>query len=578
MRSFSVVLVLGLVALVPAVALVPGVALAGDCRPAPSAEDLALAPDAALGRAKALVDAGKFEEAASLYRAVALANPSTDAGRAAVRGSLEALALGGGSPNPVNPECFVRMGEDVAEYDRLICAPERDPHAAAKPVAELCRSVLGIERDIERLRAEHLYEAGNEKGGEEAREAYARAAEVYESIWTRFGPKLCAYADDGCARFDEVLTNAALAYHAARDYPSARRVRAVLLDPKNKLDASDLGVRAILDQGREWQSLGEYAEAAESYETFAKRAPKHERAAEALTDAVVLRLALGQMERARADAEVIEAMHGSERLAAGVILGILVTHADRDTAAVTEAYAAKKDAFFHEHADAMQIAQFDGVRAKGLVALGKTTAAEKLYAPLARIGTGGEIEKWVKAIDPDSPEGMRKLGRALTAVGEARLYLGSVAADKAIAMAITKGDVASYKAKRAAVEAAERELAKVLEVQPAPSPSTVVAAGVKVARMHAQLWGATYLALGGDAGKIEEDRATAANRTCLSYSAKWQYWVPGVERCASWVADHDPLYALDPGLPPMPPTPMTLPPSQPWFVDRKNAAVSAPGA
>lgn len=566
-------------------ALAPRAARAGDCRPAPAPEDLALAPGAAIGKAKALADAGRFEEAGALYRAVALANPSTDDGRAAVRGSLESLALAGGSPlpgadpraaaSPGNTECFTRIGEDVAEYDRLVCAPEPDPHAAAKPIAELCRVVLGIERDVERLRSERLYEDGAEQTGEEARATYARAGELYESIWTRFGPRLCAYGPDACARFDEVLANAATAYHMARDFPAARRARGALRDPKNGFDGSELAIKAILDEAYEWQALAEYDRAADGYEAFAKRAPKHERAAQAMSDAVLLRIALGQMDRARADADAMEAMRGRESQAATVLLAMLISISEHDTAAVAEAYAAKKSAFVHDHADPLQVAHFDGVRAKGLVALGKTADAEKLYAPLAQTGSS-EILKWVKLVDQDSPDGMRKLGRALTAVGEARLHFGVVAADEAIAMTLVKGDVATLKAKRAAVEDAEKQLAKVADVQPVPAPSTVVAAAVKVARMRAQLWGAAYLAFGGDAANPEELRATEANRACLSYASKWQYWLPGVERCAAWVGEHDPLYAVEPGLPPSPPPPATLPPSQPWFVDRRNEGVSKP--
>lgn len=551
--------------------LSPRVALAEACRPDVSAEDRALAPDAALVRAKAYADVGHLEDAASLFRVIALAHPDTDAGRAAVLPTLDALARAA-SGDPAKPECLVRLTEDVDAFDRLHCAPAGDPHTPPPAGAELCRRILSVGRDVARFEGQRIVESGESEEAERVR-LLADGAR-YEESWMRFGRRLCAYGGDACAGSDEDLFNAAVAYHAAHDYAGARRVRAILLDSKNGFANGALATRAILQEATEWQALVEYAKAADGYELFAKRDPKNDRAADALGDAVILRVALGQLDAARADADAIEAMTGKEEQATRMILGIFVYLAANDAPAA-DAYAVKKATFFRAHADGMLVAQFDGARASVLLALGKTQEAEKLYVALAKIGSD-EIEKWAKAIDGSGPDGLRKLGRALTAIGEARLYLGARAAEKVIAMPVAKGDLAALKAKRAAADGAEAELAKVLDVQPVPAPSTVVAAGVKVARMRAQLWGAAYVALGDGVAEQDEARANAANRACASTAAKWQFVVPGVDRCAAWLGAHDPLYPLVPGLGPTLLSPDELLPSQPWFVDRQNDAVSKP--
>src|SRR6185369_181267 len=63
------------------------------------------------------------------------------------------------------------------------------------------------------------------------------------------------------------------------------------------------------------QAVAAYEEAADGYEAFARMSPKDSEAPDALADAVILRLALGQMAEARRDGDFFLKTYGSTRRA-----------------------------------------------------------------------------------------------------------------------------------------------------------------------------------------------------------------------------------------------------------------------
>ena len=95
----------------------------------------------------------------------------------------------------------------------------------------------------------------------------------------------------------------ARAYQAARLVAKAINVRRALLsyDEKLKLN-SPLAKKATYEIGGNYQAIAVYDQAADWYEKYAFADPKAEKADQALSDAVILRLGLGQPEKAIDDA------------------------------------------------------------------------------------------------------------------------------------------------------------------------------------------------------------------------------------------------------------------------------------
>jgi hypothetical protein len=166
---------------------------------------------------------------------------------------------------------------------------------------------------------------------------------------------------------------------------------------------------------------------------------------------------------------------------------------------------------------------------------------------------------------------MRRLGRALEAVGEALFYFAEEKKSKVDAVKFPeykgKNDKESVlkhinvkvkewiAKKRPLIEAASGEYKKIVDLQPAPPPRWVIAAGSQVGSMWGQfvkefraapipefmkkdyeLRTAYYGAL-DDASEPQKQTAKGAFETCLSYSVKYQYFDDYSRRCEVWLAE-----------------------------------------
>lgn len=177
---------------------------------------------------------------------------------------------------------------------------------------------------------------------------------------------------------------------------------------------------------------------------------------------------------------------------------------------------------------------------------------------------------------PDEDEGRqtRRLARVLTAIGEARFMVAEAQqrteVDPLRMPAFPGGGTFEAFAtatlrpwlekKRAAIEATSRAYGAVLEVQPAPPPRWVVAAGRAVGLMWAgfvdelDAAGARHKGVKGFREALRAltepfraDRARPAMQACIGYGAKLQWADPGVRDCERWLAKNYPgtLVPLD---------------------------------
>jgi hypothetical protein len=165
--------------------------------------------------ARALFTSKKWAEAAPMYRAIAFASPDDPSGIYAAELYLESLNQLMVAGNKV---CFDDMERDLPPLRALYCGARR-----AKNESE-CTMLDRIELDIGRSRAQAFSE----------RQDWASAARMYAALLKTW----CMPASQ--SHCDEIAYNAAVSFLATGDEASAKRMRAVLADPKNKMDKSPL--------------------------------------------------------------------------------------------------------------------------------------------------------------------------------------------------------------------------------------------------------------------------------------------------------------------------------------------------
>ncbi|MGH7280924.1 MAG: hypothetical protein ACRELY_05320, partial [Polyangiaceae bacterium] len=109
--------------------------------------------------------------------------------------------------------------------------------------------------------------------------------------------------------------------------------------------------------------------------------------------------------------------------------------------------------------------------------------------------------------------------------------------------------------KKPAIDKAEAEYKKIIDLQPDAPPKWVIAAGSRVGLMwgdfvddfrrapipdawkkDAELRGVYYDALDGKSQPIKDQKAKPALVTCLSYSVKFQYFDDYSRQCEVWLA------------------------------------------
>jgi len=464
------------------------------------------------------------------------------------------------------------MVRDVPTFVRLYCQAGHEKAGEAE-----CDILRRIQRDLHRLSAEQLIRAAERKDPGAAAQ-YEAAAERYMAIWNQDGRAPCEEKKPGCERMEEILYNAARAYQAARAIDKSIATRKLLVDPRYNLQRTELAQKALYEIGGMYQALAEYGEAATWYERYAAQSPKADNAPEALQDAVVLRLGIGQEDQAVKDAELFIRSYGSAKPAQAAQIAF----------AVGAHFVEKEDWREAKKRLARDMKQIDrnaalDVRIQAHALLGRALA--KLDGA-SRAGGEYDVVRslWrdpaaaVHKIQAQTNDDDRRLGKALTALGEARSFFAEEkrrAADAVHLPAYTgpgrREDIAEYAAQKLApammarqkaIEDAEKAYVEVLDIQPLPPPRWVVRAAARVARMRslfaaeiralpapkawkrqgASPWGARWEDVRARwtetldaAAEPERARAKAAHRRCVDLSVRFQYSDALARSCATWL-------------------------------------------
>jgi TolA-binding protein len=522
-------------------------------------------------RGRTYFEAQHWEEAALAFREVAMSHADKDVGIYASQFYLESLNVLGSSIEPTRPSCYDDMAADVPKFIELYCQGDKQ-----KQNAEQCGTLLRIQRDIERLRAEELVKAAD-RGGADAAKQYEKAATAYLEMWKKYSEQACEHKTNACERAEEVLYNSAKAFQAARLIAKSISVRKILIDPKYNLNHTELARKSVYEIGGNYQAIAVYDEAANWYEKFAAANGKADKAAEALQDATVLRLGLGQEDQAMKDSELFNRQFGSQKPAqtAAIAFAIGAHYVDREDWGEARKRLTSAMSQIDRNASPDVQIQAHAMLGRVMVKLNSASQAVGEYNKVR--GVWRDPAAVMKKIEGDD----RKLVKVLTAVGEALFffaeqerkdvdkirfpeYKGSGQRDDVLKHISTKVKDWVGK-KRPAIEKAEKEYLKILELQPAPPPRWVIAAGSRVGQMwgkfvaefraapipkewkgHGVVPGTadlTYDELRGEyyskldeASEPQKLQAKGAFKKCLDYSVKYQFFDEYSRKCEEWLS------------------------------------------
>lgn len=413
-----------------------------------------------------------------------------------------------------------------------------------------------------------------------------REAEEYMQTWEERGREACKDNERGCAAAGHALDRAAAAYEKAGKLDKAIAIRKMILDPQWHLDYTDYGRSAAFTLAKNYQTIAEYAEAAQIVETAVRRFAKSDEAPPALQEAIMLRIALGNLEQANEDLALFTKNYGSKH--AKDIPGIVYAIASaferqgrlKEARTLLEKWMAAIDRQGNvcdkilAHALLGRIHVQEGTVAK---------ASSEFEIVRATWAHPEEALKEIVSISPTEAEQNRNLGMTLTVIGEALFffaeqkraeveairfpeYVGPGDKDSVVRFVSTKISE-WFRKKNQSIEEAERAYQKILAIEPVPPPRWVIASAGRVGFMWSSLvgdfrraptpkeWnsnapmpGSTmtgaqikklYLDQLSSLSEPLTERSKQAFRVCVDYSRKFQWFDDHSRACWAWLEKND---------------------------------------
>jgi hypothetical protein len=511
-------------------------------------------------RARTYFEAQHWDEAALAFRDIAMRHADRDAGAYAAELYLEAenvLYRHFG-----RAACAAEMAADVPKLLELHCAGDH-----AQKNAEACSGLRVVQVNLARLEAERLVAAGeNERGGQVYYDLFRRACE--DPVANGQKPQ--------AERCDEIAYDAAKAFQAARLLAKAIGVRRALVAFDERLHlGSPWAKKATYEIGANYQAIAVYEQAAEWFERYAKADPRAERADLALSDAVILRLGLGQEPDAFRDARDFLARYGAAKPGptAALAFALGAHHAERGEWEKVKGALAPAMMVVDRAPPDLQI-QAHAMLGRAHASLEQGAPARAEYARVRALWADPtSAEKKIRDAYPGEDDAQRdhRVTRTVTAVGEALFF---AAEERRVAQVEPlkfpeyrgPGDEASVRAhvetrvkdwytrKMAAIQRVESEYGKVLEIKPTPPPRWVIAAGSRAGLMWGDFvddfrrapiprsWKGTSLehiylgVLDAKSEPFKAQRAKPALKKCLSLATTYQFFDEHSRACEVWLA------------------------------------------
>lgn len=402
--------------------------------------------------------------------------------------------------------------------------------------------------------------------------------------WTGRGAPACLARAADCSRHGETLFNAAHAFQAAGDRNKAIAARMTLIDPKYHLEGSEIGKKTLFLLAGDYQDLTEYARSAEFAESAVKVSPNSAAAPDTLMNATLLRLALGDMDQAVKNAEMYDKLFGARKPAEAlkVWLGIAATRIEKGEFKEAKAILGRVIERMDRQGEPRERFLSHAFLGRTLAKLDDMKGAEKEYAHVRALWSNSQMQTNLLSEANTNP---RNLGKVLEVVGEALFFFAEQKRKEvdAIQYPVYKGPATMdgirkhintklvdwIKAKKPAIETAEREYRQILDLQPVPPPKWVVASASSVGKMWASFiaefraapipdeWKkngkvplapeatfedirkAYYAAL-DEASEPQKQTAKQSFRMCVDYSVKFQYHDEYAQSCQVWLEKHYP--------------------------------------
>jgi tetratricopeptide (TPR) repeat protein len=258
-------------------------------------------PQIKFRRARIYYETNQFEEAALLFQEIAFTHRDTEYGIPAANLYLDSLNTLATLRAPNNPECLGDFENVLDPFNAMYCST---PEVAARSEG-LCGVLADARCVLKRRRAEALSTSGR----------HLEAAYAYRDL---FRENARMPEDQRCGSMPEILWNMGIEYEAAHLVGRAIRAFRVLIQA---FPEDALAKRAIYRVGAAFHALARYEEAATYYEQFARTYPQEagaectqaERdngscaiASDALMNATLFRLGMGQEEQAIANADLFQ--------------------------------------------------------------------------------------------------------------------------------------------------------------------------------------------------------------------------------------------------------------------------------
>jgi tetratricopeptide (TPR) repeat protein len=523
-------------------------------------------------RARTYFEAQHWEEAALGFRDIAINHADKDAGIFAAQLYLEAVNVLGSKAEPPRPACFDDMAADVPVFLKNYCQGK-----AAEDNKEQCELLTRIEFDVKRLAAQkkvELADSQSDKGDlKSALENYKAGGDAYLDLWRGYCEKPLSEGQKvkQCETAHEIVYNMAKAYQAGRLLAKSIQARMILLNPKFGMHNTDLAQKAIYEIGGNYQAIAVYDKAAEFYERYAKDTKfRGENADQALSDAVVLRLGLGQEDKALDNANLFQRNYGARKPAQSAQIGFAIAAHYGDKGAWDDARKSLTSSMrlIDSSATLDVRLQAHALLGRALHNLKSKPAADREYRTV--VGLWSDPKKATAAIEKDG--GPRELGRALEAVGEALFYFAEQKKEKVDAYKFPeyKGPKDKeginkhistkvkdwYTKKRDMIAEVSKEYEKVVLLEPVPPPRWVISAGSRVGEMWGTFvadfrsapipkeWEKDYEIRTAYYGALDEAsepfkrQARGAYEVCLGYSVKHQYFDKFSRSCEEWLAEN----------------------------------------
>lgn len=524
-------------------------------------------------RARTYFEAQHWEEAALGFRDIALNHSDHDAGIFAAQLYLEAVNVLGAKAD--RPSCFEDMASDVPHFLKNYCEGQD-----FEDNKEQCELLTRIQFDVQRLAAQKKVELADKQADKgnyrEALENYKEGGDAYLELWRNYCEERMAAGKPGkqCETAHEIVYNMARAYQAGRLLAKSIQARMILLNPKFGMQDTDLAKKAIYEIGGNYQAIAVYDKAADFYERYAEETDyKGENADQALSDAVVLRLGLGQEDKALEAAKLFQRKYGARKpeQAATVGFAIAANYGDQgEWDEVRKSLVGSTMRLIDREASLDVRMQAHALLGRAYDKMKTGATAKREYQTV--IGLWKDPAKGEAAIKEAGGDA-RELGRALEAVGEALFYFAEREKERKVDSldfpeykgqkdkeGITKhiGTKVKdwYTKKKAAIMEVAGEYKKIIDLQPVPPPRWVIAAGSQVGEMWGQFvadfrsapipkaWESdweirtAYYGALDDASEPFKQQAKGAYQVCLGYSVKYQYFDEFSRDCEEWLSEN----------------------------------------